>query len=358
MRTKEVIEIAIKLGVLLLLLSWTFEIVRPFINPLLWSIILAVSLEPIYNRTLRIVKGRSKLAAFILITVFLILVLVPSYYLVRSAIHGVNELKLKYEAGELTIAEVDGKIAEIPLIGSPLHDLLTAMTTNLKGFLSEHEEQLVAAAKGFANALLGTGTGVLELLLALIIGIILLATPGTERASNAFFDRLAGNFGREFVKISQSTIRNVVKGVLGVAIIQSILIGLAFLLADIPYAGVWAIIVLVLSVIQLPPMLVTLPVIIYLFYTRSGWNAGLWTVVILLAGASDNVLKPYLMGRGATSPMLVIFLGSLGGFIAFGFIGLFLGAIVLALVYRLLLFWLDLNNTQKADTDSSPTELT
>jgi predicted PurR-regulated permease PerM len=348
--------VAIKLGVLALLLSWTFEIVRPFVNPLLWSIILAVALEPIYNRTLKLTKGRKKLAAATLIFVFLVLILVPSFFLVRSAIRGANELKEKYENGELTIAEVDAEVTEVPLVGSYLHDLLTAATTNLKGLVAEHEEELVAAAKAFINALVGTGTGIVELLLALIIGIILLATPGTQKASDAFFERLAGTFGSDFMKISQTTIKNVVKGVLGVAIIQSILIGVAFLLADIPYAGVWAILVLILSVIQLPPMLVTLPVIVYLFTTRTGLSAGFWTVIILLAGASDNVLKPFLMGRGSESPMLVIFFGSLGGFIAFGFIGLFLGAIILALVYKLVLFWLDLKKPIQPDEATPATD--
>jgi len=136
---------------------------------------------------------------------------------------------------------------------------------------------------------------------------------------------------------------NVVKGVLGVAIIQSILIGIGFFLAGIPYAGLWATLVLILAVIQLPPTLVTAPVIIYLISGGVDFSSIFWSVFIILAGFSDNVLKPILMGRGASVPMLVIFLGSLGGFIAFGFIGLFVGAIVLSLAYKLMIYWLGLN---------------
>jgi len=341
-KINQVVDIAIKLLVLALLLSWTFEIIRPFVNPLLWSVILAVALQPIYNQTLKLTRGRKKLSAFLLILIFTTLILVPSYYLVRSAIRGSIELKTKYEAGELKIPDVNEKVQDIPVIGSSLHDLWSAAHSNLKSFIADYQEELVAASKAFVNALVGTGAGVLEMVLAVIIGIILLATPGTRKAANALFTRLAGSSGNEFLHIAESTIMNVVKGVLGVAVIQSVLIGLAFLLADIPYAGVWALLVLILAIIQLPPTLVTIPVIIYLFSVRTGLTAGFWTVIIVLAGASDNVLKPILMGRGAASPMLVIFFGSLGGFIAFGFIGLFLGAIVLALVYKLLIYWLDL----------------
>lgn len=331
---------AIQLVVLALLLSWTFEIIRPFINPFLWAVIIAVALEPVYIRALRFTNGRIKLTATLLILVFAIMILVPAFFLMRSAIRGAMELKEKYEAGEITIPDVHEGIQDWPVVGKSLYELWDNAAENLTDFVSQYQEEIISIVKSFLSALVGTGTGVLEMVLALIIGIILLATKGTQRAGEQFFTKLAGTFGVEFARISQATIRNVVKGVLGVAVIQSILIGLAFLLAGIPYAGVWALIVLVLSIIQLPPMLVTIPVIIYLFATRTGLSASMWTILILLAGASDNILKPILMGKGSESPMLVIFFGSLGGFLAFGFIGLFVGAIVLALVYKLTIFWL------------------
>ncbi len=355
-RTSDIIDIAIKLGVLAVLLSFTFNVIRPFVNPLLWAIILAVALEPLYNWTVKLTRGRRKLSAFLLIVVFAALVLVPAYYLTSSAISGASELKQKYEAGELKIPEANESVQDFPLIGSKVYEIWTAASQNLEGFVTEYQEEIVSVAGSFVNGLIGTGTGILELVLALIIGIILLATPGTLKASDDIFTKLAGNYGKEFVHISRTTIMNVVKGILGVAVIQSLVIGLAFVLADVPYAGVWAVLVLIVAIVQLPPTLITIPVIIYLFSAKTGLSAGIWSVVILLAGMSDNVLKPILMGRGAASPMLVIFLGSIGGFIAFGFIGLFLGAIVLALVYKLFIFWMDLDNESTSLTIQDNTD--
>ena len=122
--------------------------------------------------------------------------------------------------------------------------------------------------------------------------------------------------------------------------IQSVLFAVGFYLAGIPYAGVWALVVLILAIVQLPPFLVVVPIIGYLFTLMSPVGAGFWTAYFILIGLSDNVLKPILLGKGAAVPMLVIFLGSIGGFIASGFLGLFIGAIVLSLGYKLLLAWL------------------
>ena len=117
--------------------------------------------------------------------------------------------------------------------------------------------------------------------------------------------------------------------------------GIGFILAGVPYAGVWALIVMILAILQLPPLIVILPVVIYLFSANSTLFASLWTVYLLLAGASDNILKPILLGKGAPVPMLVIFLGVIGGFMLSGFIGLFTGAIILSLGYKLFITWLD-----------------
>jgi predicted PurR-regulated permease PerM len=158
--------------------------------------------------------------------------------------------------------------------------------------------------------------------------------------SKKFFKKLVGKRGDEFSDISEKTIRNVVKGVFGVAVIQSILSGIVFMLAKVPYAGLWALLILILAIIQLGPALVIIPVIIYLFSAISPISATIWTVVLIAVMLSDNILKPYLMGKGSPVPMLVIFLGSIGGMMSFGFLGLFFGAIILSLGYKLYSGWL------------------
>jgi predicted PurR-regulated permease PerM len=129
-------------------------------------------------------------------------------------------------------------------------------------------------------------------------------------------------------------------------------LGAAFILAKVPFAGLWAVIVLLLAIVQLPAGIVGIPVIIYLFSTREPLPAILWSALIIVFSLSDNVLKPWLMGMGAPVPMLVIFLGAIGGMVMSGFIGLFTGAIILSLGYKLAQEWL------KNNDDLTPAEKT
>ena len=141
------------------------------------------------------------------------------------------------------------------------------------------------------------------------------------------------------MEVSLVTIRNVAAGVLGVAIIQTILMGVGLVFSGIPLAAVWIVLVLVMTIAQIPVLLFNIPLIIYLFAFFDPLPAVLWALYFIVMGMMDNVLKPMIMGKGSDVPMLVIFLGALGGFAAFGFIGLFLGAILLSLAYKLYLTW-------------------
>jgi predicted PurR-regulated permease PerM len=227
-------------------------------------------------------------------------------------------------------------------VGRKLYGLWDNASKDLEGLLVQYEDQIIAAAKYLFSALASSGTEILGIMLALVIAGILLATSGTREMTYSIFSRLAGEAGLGFAKITEQTIKSVVKGVLGVSFIQAAIIGIGFFLAGVPYAGLWTLLVLILVVVQLPATFVTLPVVIYLF--NSDMSTGMaifWAAYQIAAGLSDNVLKPILLGKGASVPMMVIFIGSIGGFMAFGFIGLFVGAIVLSIVYKLFLAWID-----------------
>jgi len=116
--------------------------------------------------------------------------------------------------------------------------------------------------------------------------------------------------------------------------------GISFVLASVQLAGLWALLVFLLALVQLPGALVAIPVIVYIYSVKDPLPATIWSVIILIAGLSDNVLKPLLMGKGAPVPMIVIFLGAIGGFVLSGFIGLFTGAIILSLGYKLTGMWM------------------
>ena len=176
------------------------------------------------------------------------------------------------------------------------------------------------------------------------------ATGGGNLVRDLFVS-LAGECGSEFADISTITIRNVVKGILGVAIIQALLAGMGFMIAGVPGAGIWAFLCIFLAIIQIGIAPVVIPVIIYMFYNADTLTAALLMVWLILVMLSDNFLKPVLLGRGAPVPMLVIFLGSIGGFISMGFIGLFIGAVVLSLGFKLFQAWLESDSNHTTATD-------
>jgi predicted PurR-regulated permease PerM len=165
--------------------------------------------------------------------------------------------------------------------------------------------------------------------------------PACEKVFHQISIRLAGDYGASFTKLSVTTVRGVVQGVIGVAIIQSIMAGIGAYFAGIPMVGLWMFAVLFVAIIQLPPILALIPAIIMAYSGDSSTVATVFLVWCLLVSASDAILKPMLMGRGSDVPMLVILLGAIGGMAMSGIVGLFVGAVVLALTYTLFLAWLD-----------------
>jgi predicted PurR-regulated permease PerM len=335
------IEITIRLGFLLLLVAWCFRILYPFAGVIVWSIILAIAVAPLYDSINRKLGDKPKWSAVIVIVSGLIIILLPTWLFVDSMVYGVGVLKDGLEVGTLTIPPPTGRVAHWPLIGPSVYDIWNQASQNLEGFIAKYQEQILDVMETLLRSGLSIGGSVLQFILATIIAGILLATRGTDKFARKFFTKIAGTQGDEFTDISMKTVRNVTKGVLGVALIQSLLTGLGFVLAGVPLAGVWTLIVLVLAILQLPPSIVVIPIVIWMFSALSPMTAVLWTVYLLLAGTSDNILKPILLGKGAPVPMLVIFLGVIGGFMLSGFIGLFTGAIIISLGYKLFLLWLN-----------------
>jgi predicted PurR-regulated permease PerM len=187
------------------------------------------------------------------------------------------------------------------------------------------------------------GVSMLVFLVSFVIANIIMAYGDrAESSGRAIFARLAGSSrGESLAKLSIATIRSVALGVIGVAAIQALLIGLALLFAGIRVAGVLAIIALILGIAQVPAMVITLPVIVYIWASGdySTGSAILYTIILLVAGMADNVLKPMMLGRGVDVPMPVILFGALGGMASGGILGMFVGATALALGYEIFMHW-------------------
>ncbi len=185
------------------------------------------------------------------------------------------------------------------------------------------------------------GIGILEFFLAIAIAGVLLAHENETRwATVIIAHQLAGDRGIEFTELAMATVRRVTGGILGVALIPSLLAGLGWLAAGVPAAGLWTLLALLLSTAQLVVFLVSVPILIYVFFNPDTATFVLLLVWSLAVGTIDNILRPILLGRGMDVPMAVIFVGTIGGFLSSGIVGLFVGSVVLVLGYKLLVAWL------------------
>ena len=338
------LEATIHIGLVVLLLYWCFKIGQPFIQIIVWGIIIAVAIHPGYNRLKSALIGRGRLAATLITLFALIVLLVPAYMLSGSLIKTAQEYSAQLDAGTLSVPPPSERVRSWPVIGEPLYKFWSLASNNLGAALSKITPQLKKFGIPLLSAAAGAGVGILKFAVSIIIAGVLLANDsGGGQAARAIATRLAGERGAEAVELAVATVRSVTLGILGVALIQTLLASLGFLIVGVPGAGLWAMLVLILAVVQLPTILILGPIIVYVFSTSSTVTAVVFAIWSILVGISDAFLKPLLMGRGVDVPMLVIFIGAIGGFMTSGIIGLFVGAIILALGYKLFLAWLNEN---------------
>jgi len=348
------LEAAIRIGLVVLLLYWCFKIGQPFIQTIVWGIIIAVAIHPGYDRLKNALGGRSRLTATLITLLALIVLLVPAYLLSDSLINAVRGYSASINAGTLKVPPPPASISSWPVIGEPLHTFWNLASNNLAAALSKITPELKKVGIPLLSTAAGVGVGMLKFVVSIIIaGVLLANAAGGGRAARAIAKRLTGEQGAKSVKIAEATVRSVALGIMGVALIQSLLAGLGFLVVGVPGAGLWALLVLILAVVQLPTILILGPIVIYVFSSSSTVTAVVFAIWSLLVGMSDTLLKPMLMGRGVDVPMLVIFIGAIGGFMASGIIGLFTGAIILALGYNLFLLWLYEKTQPEAEPSKS-----
>ena len=335
------IDMSVRVLLIIVLFAWCGMIIFPFIMPLLWGVILAIALYPLYKRLLNLMKGKKRLASVITSGIMLLVLIIPAVWLIASVVESSSQFITSLRANTLVIPPPRASVADWPVIGKPVYNAWLMLTTNIGAVIEQYSDQLIKAGEKFLGAFKSVATSFLMLIISIIIsGILLASSEKSEKSISGFALRIGGKRGEEFIELIVVTIRNVAKGILGVAFIQALLLGAVFIIAKIPFAGLWALFVLLFSIMQLPAAFVTIPVIIYLYAVREPLPATLWSLLIIIAALSDNILKPWLMGMGAPVPMLVIFLGAIGGMIMSGFIGLFTGAIILSLGYKLVMIWL------------------
>lgn len=333
---------------LILALAWLcYRVFSPFLTLTVWAVILAVTLYPFHRMIAGWLNGRQGIAAVLIVLLGIAVLVVPIGVLMSSLGDTARDFITRVQANAVEIPPPPDRLAALPFVGAELHATWSRAHDDLPGLVQSMQPKIGELAKAGLSFVASIGGALLLFVAAFILAGIFMAfgDPGA-RACKAIFQRIAGKErGEQFTRLSAATIRAVAMGVVGVALIQAILVGVCLLLAGVPWAGALAAIVLVLGIAQVPAVIVTLPAILYI-WTRGGYGSGeaiFYTVLLLLSGLADNVLKPLMLGHGVNVPMPVILVGALGGMAAAGILGMFVGATLLALAYQVLRGWVDEN---------------
>jgi predicted PurR-regulated permease PerM len=337
------LEVLIRAGLIGGLAVLCYQIFSPFLSLMVWSIILAVTMYPLHQWIARRVGRKQWLASTILIIIGFLLIIIPTGLLMNSFGDSVRSFIGAVEQNTLVIPAPPEAVGRLPIVGEKIHNAWSKAHADLPGFIQSLQPKFGEFSQTALAVVARIGSGLLLFLGSFIIASIVMAYGDSgARSSRAIFKRVVGSTrGEALAKLCTATIRAVAVGVIGIAFIQAILIGLALLLAGIPAAGLWSIIALVLGIGQVPALIVTLPVIIYIWASGDYSNAAAitHTIILLLTGMADNVLKPLMLGRGVDVPMPVILFGALGGMASGGILGMFVGATVLALGYEIFQSW-------------------
>jgi predicted PurR-regulated permease PerM len=357
MLLRKAVEIAIRLAALAALGAWCFIIFRPFVMPILWAVVIGVALYPMYAKLRGLLGGSDKIAATLFVLAGLTLIIVPTWRFASGTIDSIQSISQQVETGIFTVPGPPERVRTWPLIGERAYTLWSQASTDMEATLSGLAPQLRRIGSKALDLLRGLGSAVIQTIIAIIIaGFMLAHTEGSRKTTLRFATRLTGERGEEIVVLMVKTIRSVAQGVLGVALIQATLATVGLILAGVPGAGLWGLLVLVLAVMQLPPLLVLGPIIPYVFaHNDSTVVAIIFTVWSIIVSISDGFLKPMFLGRGVDVPMPVILIGAIGGMIAHGILGLFIGAIVLAVGYMMYKAWMQAGADPIAAISSSGT---
>jgi predicted PurR-regulated permease PerM len=278
-------------------------------------------------------------------------IVTPTIMLASEFGDSVQNLVKSVRDNTLQIPAPSEKVAAWPVVGERVHALWSKAHDDLPALVKSMQPKLGELATKALAIVAGLGGSLLMFLFSFVVAGIMMAygEPGA-RAMKEIFERIAGIArGEEFAKLSTDTVRAVASGVIGIACIQALIIGVSLMIAGVPFAGVLAVVVLVFGIAQLPAVIVTLPVIGWI-WASGDYNTGpaiIYTVVLFVGGLADNVLKPLMLGRGVDAPMPVILIGALGGMATGGILGMFIGATVLALGYQIFMRWVD-DNPERA----------
>ncbi|MET0066566.1 MAG: AI-2E family transporter [Candidatus Thiodiazotropha sp.] len=343
--TKDLSNSIIQLALVAIIAVLSYRVFAPFEGMMFWGLILGVALYPMHQALAKRMGHRQGRAATLLVLTGLLIIGLPSVLMATSLISEIIGLRDVIQSGQVDIPPPSPNVAQWPLVGDQLHAAWQLAATDFPQFLQQHAPWIKKTTLSMVNMLQSGAGGVFLFLVSLIVaGIMMAYGESGSAAMGRIYSRFAGTErGPRLLRLTVATIRSVAAGVVGVAFIQALLLGIGFVIAGIPGSGILALIVLLIGIVQLPALLITLPVIGYLWWAGDASTMAnvFYTVYLLVAGAADGFLKPMLLGRGVDVPMPVILIGALGGMVTAGIIGLFIGAVILAIAYEVFMAWVD-----------------
>ena len=340
-RVSRALDVSINVGLFVLLAATCFLVLRPFLPLVVWGIIIAIAMYPGYRRVQNLLGGRRRLAAVVCTVFLFVLLILPVILLTGSLVEGIQTLAGHLKDGTPIVPPPPPRIETWPIVGVPLKNGWQLAANNLSAVLQSYAPQIKAFIPKLLYLSAGIGLGVMQGILSILVsGFLLANVEGGSKVAHSLANRLFGDKGAEFAELASATVRSVTTGIIGVAFIQTVFAALGFLVVGLPGAGLWGVLFLFAAVLQLG-VVVLVPALIYVFAVASMTKAMMFLIWCVFVGTMDNVLKPLLLGRGVAVPVAVVFLGVVGGFAAMGAIGLFVGAIVLSVGYKLFLAWLE-----------------
>lgn len=338
----------IKIVVLSVLIIASYLIAKPFLLLIIWSIIVAVALYPFYKKIIAVFKGKKKsLVTTLFILILCSLIIVPSVNLASSTVNSTKELITKFNEGKLKIDPPNESVKAWPLIGTKVYAIWNKASSDIQGFINDYPEQVKSSVGWFFDSFKGALSSVFLSLVALIIaGIFMSSADAGYSTGLALANKLMDGEGEKMMTMCTNTIRSVVKGILLVGIIQAVLAFIGFQVIGLSSAVVLAIIVLLFAIVQVPVALAVLPVIVYVFSFADTTPAIVFAIYMIFVALLDNVLKPLLLAKGLETPMIVILIGAIGGMVAMGILGLFIGPVILAVAHRIYITWVNSNTIE------------
>jgi predicted PurR-regulated permease PerM len=343
----------VQVAALVALVSYCVIIVGPFAGLVIWGLVVAVAIYPLHLKLVALLGGREKVSAGIIAAAGLALVLLPGWIAVSSMVTSVMSFSAEIKSGAMAIPPPSASVESWPLIGEPLYAAWASAADDVEGALNEFQPQVRQVSEWAVRKTGSVAIGMLQVALSIIIaGVVLLQAQSGYALSSSIATKISPNRGQHLADLTIATIRSVTNGVLGVAVIQAVLAGLGFFVMQVPHAGLLAVIVLVTSIIQVPALLIIAPIVVWVFSFAEPVPGTLFAVYSMVVALSDNVLKPILLGRGVDLPALVVLIGAIGGMLAYGIIGLFLGAVILGLGYTIGSDWLQVSATDAAQANA------